>query len=226
MNRVVMVVNRDGVSASAWPRARARAELGNRGASKEDMLAAAGFKSAAEDRQHAGACGVVQEAAAPGKFTRQIRNGQVFYVYADPTVCVCVYVGDQTAYGTFRKNMFDKQVADEQLDGRPDHGDERLGLGSVGGWPYGWYYSAQERPAPFQRWPGRSRHEDPSAAAAIAAVLSAVCRLCERPADGWRQRCPDVDLAMAGRATPRAATRNPPPSPRSAPASSATSRSS
>lgn len=50
----------------------------------------------------------------PHQFSRQIRDGQVFYVYSDPTVCGCLYVGDQAAYGTYRKYAFEKQLANEQ----------------------------------------------------------------------------------------------------------------
>ena len=76
----------------------------------------------------------------PHKFSRQIRDGRVFYVYPDPTVCVCLYVGDQNAYATYRKNMFDKQLADEQQMTAQDMEMYSFDWGPWGGWPYGWYY--------------------------------------------------------------------------------------
>ena len=68
-------------------------------AGKEDMMTAAGFKFVPANtpaRQQS------FRQLPPHKFARQIRNGQVFYVYPDPTVCVCLYVGDQNAYATYR----------------------------------------------------------------------------------------------------------------------------
>lgn len=106
-------------------------------ANKEDNLAAAGFKFVPANTPARQAS---FKTLPPYKFSRQIRNGQVFYVYADPTVCVCVYVGDQTAYGTYRKNMFQKQVADEQLMAAQTMEMYDWDWGPWGGWPYGWYY--------------------------------------------------------------------------------------
>ena len=43
------------------------------------------------------------------KFIRQVRGGQVHYVYADPTVCRCLYVGTQQAYGKFLEDRQNRQ---------------------------------------------------------------------------------------------------------------------
>ena len=80
-------------------------------ANKEDMMAAAGFKFVPANTP---ARQVSFKQLPPHKFARQIQDGRVFYVYPDPTVCVCLYVGDQNAYAHYRKNMFSKQLADEQ----------------------------------------------------------------------------------------------------------------
>ena len=80
-------------------------------AAKEDMMTAAGFKfvpANTPQRQ------VQFKQLPPHKFSRQIKDGRVFYVYPDPTVCVCLYVGDQNAYATYRKNVFQQNLADEQ----------------------------------------------------------------------------------------------------------------
>ncbi|MBY0317499.1 MAG: hypothetical protein K2X72_02125 [Reyranella sp.] len=74
------------------------------------------------------------------RFSRQIRDGRVFYVYPDPTVCVCLYVGDQNAYALYRKNMFDKQLADENAMTAQEMEMYSWDWGPWGGWPYGWYY--------------------------------------------------------------------------------------
>src|SRR4249920_3406725 len=75
---------------------------------KEDMLAAAGFTlvpANTPQRQAALA------SLPPHKFVRQERNNKVVYTYADPTICDCLYVGDQGAYGRYRENVFQKKLA-------------------------------------------------------------------------------------------------------------------
>ena len=106
-------------------------------ANKEDVMVASGFKFVPANtpaRQQA------FQQLPPHKFARQIRNGQVFYMYPDPTVCVCLYVGDQNAYATYRKNMFAKNLADEQQLTAQTMEMNSWDWGPWGGWPYGWYY--------------------------------------------------------------------------------------
>ena len=74
----------------------------------------------------------------PHQFSRQIRDGRVFYVYPDPTVCACLYVGDQAAYARYQKDVFEKQLANEQAMTATDMA-MTWDWGPWGGWPYGWY---------------------------------------------------------------------------------------
>ena len=106
-------------------------------AGKEDMLTAAGFKvlPANTPRRLASF-----KQLPPHQFSRQNRDGRVFYVYSDPTVCGCLYVGDQAAYGTYRKYAFEKQLADEQAMTANEMAMNDWDWGPWGGWPYGWYY--------------------------------------------------------------------------------------
>jgi hypothetical protein len=106
-------------------------------AGKEDMLSAAGFRFLPANTPQRQA---QFQKLPPHQFSRQIKNGQVFYIYADPTVCVCLYVGDQQAYGTYRKNMFEKQLADENAMTANEMAMDSWDWGPWGGWPYGWYY--------------------------------------------------------------------------------------
>ena len=48
----------------------------------------------------------------PHKFSRQTRDGQVAYVYPDPSACL--YVGDHNAYTAYKKTMLDRKLADER----------------------------------------------------------------------------------------------------------------
>jgi len=80
-------------------------------AAKEDMMTGAGFKFVPANtpaRQQS------FKQLPAHRFSRQIRDGRVFYVYPDPTVCVCLYVGDQKAYGTYNFNVLQKSLADQQ----------------------------------------------------------------------------------------------------------------
>ena len=90
-------------------------------------------------RQHAAAPGRVQAAAA-AQILPSDPDGRVFYVYPDPTVCVCLYVGDQNAYATYRKNVFEQNLADEQAMTAQTMAMNDWDWGPWGGYPMGWYY--------------------------------------------------------------------------------------
>jgi hypothetical protein len=98
---------------------------------KEDMLAAAGFTivpANTPQRQAALA------AMPPHKFVHQTRNGAMLYAYADPTICDCLYVGNQDAYGRYQREVFLKDLANEQR-----MTDDMYQM-SWDTWGPGWYY--------------------------------------------------------------------------------------
>ena len=77
---------------------------------KEDMMAAAGFKiQSANTPQRQAAL----RSMPPHKFSSQVRNDRIVWVYADPTVCNCLYLGDQQAYDTYRRLVFDRNQMQE-----------------------------------------------------------------------------------------------------------------
>jgi hypothetical protein len=78
---------------------------------KEDMLAAAGFVVQPADTP---ARLATLKSLPPHKFVRQTKGTTIVYVYGDPTVCKCVYFGNQQAYGTYRAMVFQQNIADEQ----------------------------------------------------------------------------------------------------------------
>ena len=106
-------------------------------AGKEDMMTAAGFKFLAANTPQRQAA---FQRLPPHKFSRQIKDGRVFYVYPDPTVCVCLYVGDQKAYATYRQNVFQQNLADEQAMTAETMEMNDWDWGPWGGYPMGWYY--------------------------------------------------------------------------------------
>jgi hypothetical protein len=101
-------------SALAMGAALAAAACANTGgaiAEKEDMLLSAGFVSKKADAtaQMAGL-----KSLPPHQFVAKNRNGRTRYLYADPTVCGCIYVGDQNAYDQYRQAAR-RTATDEQI---------------------------------------------------------------------------------------------------------------
>jgi hypothetical protein len=105
-------------------------------AQKEDMLAASGFKFLPVNTP-------ARQAAfrqlPPNKFSQETRDGRTFYVYPDPTVCGCLYVGDQKAYGTYNFNLLQKNLADQRAEAA-NAMVATMDWGPWGGYPVGWYY--------------------------------------------------------------------------------------
>lgn len=106
---------------------------------KEDMLAASGFKFVPANTP------ARQEAfrqLPPHKFLREVNGDKVIYIYADPTICVCLYVGGQKAYGSYRARVFEKQIADEQATIASDMSMTNWNWALwADGYPMGWPYS-------------------------------------------------------------------------------------
>jgi hypothetical protein len=74
---------------------------------KEDMLAASGFTL---DPANTSQREASLASLPPHKFVRQERGDKVTYIYADPTICGCLYVGNQAAYDRYRNNVFQKTL--------------------------------------------------------------------------------------------------------------------
>ena len=98
---------------------------------KEDLMAAAGFTlvpASTPQRQAA------LSSLPPHKFVHQTRNNVVIYTYADPTICDCLYVGNQAAYDRYRSEVFAKNLANEQQM------TAQINEMNWGPWGPGWYY--------------------------------------------------------------------------------------
>jgi hypothetical protein len=78
---------------------------------KENMLAAAGFLIKPADTPLKLAA---IKTLPPHKFVQQVKNGQPIWLYADPTICRCLYVGNQAAWQTYRQMVFQQNIASEQ----------------------------------------------------------------------------------------------------------------
>jgi len=113
-------------------------------AAKEDNLAAAGFlvrPANTPERQK------MLARLPPDKFVLREHGDQVDYVYADPVVCDCLYVGTQQAYGQFKRHEQEQHLADERLWTAQLYSDPTWNWGAWGPWgpafpfgyaPYGW----------------------------------------------------------------------------------------
>ena len=82
-----------------------------RAADREDLLAAAGFTARPANTPQRIAS---LRSLPPNKVVQRTTGSTVSYVYADPLVCACLYVGDQAAYGRYQQEMFQRKLADEQ----------------------------------------------------------------------------------------------------------------
>ena len=78
---------------------------------RENLLSAAGF--AVRPANTPARIASLRSLPA-NKVVQQTTSGTVRYVYADPLVCACLYVGDQAAFGRYRQEMFQRQLANEQ----------------------------------------------------------------------------------------------------------------
>jgi hypothetical protein len=114
----------------------------------EDLLSAAGFivrPANTPERQ------AMLHRLPPHKFVQRVNGDVVHYVYADPLVCGCLYVGTQQAYNQYKANVLQQNLADEQQMTAQTYSDASWnwsawgpwggagpGIGFVYGPPYGW----------------------------------------------------------------------------------------
>ena len=79
---------------------------------KENSLSAAGFqvKFAQTPAQRANL-----QTLPPNQLVARSKGGVVYYLYADPTVCECIYVGNLQAYQQYQKMRSEQNLASEQI---------------------------------------------------------------------------------------------------------------
>jgi hypothetical protein len=76
---------------------------------KEDMLASSGFK---QTRPNTPVQLASMQSLPPHKLTKTTYKGKTVWVYPDPTICACLYVGNQVAYDAYAQ----RQRQRNQLD--------------------------------------------------------------------------------------------------------------
>jgi hypothetical protein len=97
----------------------------------EDNLAAAGFiQRPANTPQRQSML-----ATLPAhQFVRRVQDDSVTYVYADPLVCACLYVGSQEAYGRLQAYLQQQRLANQQAMIAQTWSDARWNWGAWGPW--------------------------------------------------------------------------------------------
>jgi hypothetical protein len=106
VRRAFLVLAASGVAATAaactGPQAQAPVA--------DDLLARAGFVRRDVDTEERLAA---LKVLPPHQFVQRNSNGSIKYMYADPNVCDCIYVGGQHAYDEYRQMMVSRVEADQ-----------------------------------------------------------------------------------------------------------------
>jgi len=102
---------------------------------KEDNLAAAGFIVRPADTTAREA--MLHQLPAE-HFVERVHGADVHYVYADPLVCNCLYVGSQQAYDQYKLHMEQQRLANEQELTAEMYSDPSWNWGAWGPWGPGY----------------------------------------------------------------------------------------
>jgi len=104
--------------------------------STERVLSAAGFHIETADTPEK----VAELQRLPARqVLPQTRDGRTSYVYRDPTVCDCLYVGGEPEYQQYQKLRLQKDIADEESNAALTQGWAPWGGWGPAGWgPGGW----------------------------------------------------------------------------------------
>ncbi len=100
---------------------------------KENRLVAAGFIARPADTPQRQ---TMLQKLPPHKFEMRQVGDHYVYLYADPLVCGCLYVGSEQAYGRYKQMMFQQHLADEQQMTAQLYSDPAWDFGGWGG-PFG-----------------------------------------------------------------------------------------
>ena len=99
----------------------------------EQVLAAAGFVMKLGDTPEKLAS---LQALKPRTLLPQERGGQLYYVYADPEACRCLYVGTESQYQEYQRLVLAQRRADEELMAAQDNLSATLNWGIWDPWPW------------------------------------------------------------------------------------------
>ncbi len=102
----------------------------------ENSLAAAGFvvRPVNSDTQ----MGMLRT-LPPNRVSQRIEGNRVSYLYPDPVVCRCLYVGGQAAYGRYQQLAIQQRIARDQVEAARLDSDFAWDWGPWGGYGPGFY---------------------------------------------------------------------------------------
>ena len=98
---------------------------------KEDSLAAAGFILRPANTPERVA---MLKRLPANRFVRREHGDVVHYVYADPIVCSCLYVGTQQAYSQYLRDRQQQQIVDQQQLTAQEYSDAAWNWRALGPW--------------------------------------------------------------------------------------------
>jgi hypothetical protein len=98
----------------------------------EQVLSAAGFHMKRCDTPETFASSRTRTAR---KLLPHQRDGQLYYVYADPEVCKCLYLGTEAQDQQYQRLALEKRLADEQLMAAQDNLSAAMNWGMWDPWP-------------------------------------------------------------------------------------------
>lgn len=82
-----------------------------RATQKDDLLSAAGFHivpvTTDQQRQQL-------KTLPPNRVVQKIKDGKPVFVYADPYACGCLYIGDETAWDTYKRDQLQQSFLDQE----------------------------------------------------------------------------------------------------------------
>jgi hypothetical protein len=70
----------------------------------------------------------------PETISRIPRPDNVYYIYADPVLCSCLYVGREIEYRKLQQLAADLRISDEQMIANEIREDQQAGWGPTGAW--------------------------------------------------------------------------------------------
>ena len=103
---------------------------------QENTLAAAGFvvRPASSDIRMS-----MLRTLPANRISRRIEGSHVSYLYPDPVVCRCLYVGGQAAYGRYQQIAIQQRIARDQMEAAELNSDFGWDWGPWGGYGPGYY---------------------------------------------------------------------------------------
>lgn len=100
----------------------------------ESHLLDAGFKIMMADTKERQ---TMLNSLPPDQITSIPRPDQTYYIFPDPKVCSCLYVGRQAEFNRLQQLAVDSRISSEQLAIHELQQDYQSGWGPMGPWGYG-----------------------------------------------------------------------------------------